>query len=241
MKDQNPGTGNDNKTVNNSDISNHKSAVSHKSTVSKLVLATFGMFLFGFLLVPLYDVFCQITGLNGKTSNTAYVEKEGFTVDNSRMVTVQFITNTNAGMNWLFEPLQKKVRVHPGELTRVSFSVVNPSLKRMTAQAVPSVSPSEGAEYLLKTQCFCFEQQELNPGASQQMTLLFRVDPQLPDHISTLTLAYTLFDISSTRPVSSIAERSETYSGFPAATDSLFTSQSLLTSHAQTLRLAGGY
>lgn len=239
MKDSNPDTGADSKAMNDHHIVSHRQTA-HKSTVSKLILATFGMFLFGFLMVPLYDVFCQITGLNGKTSNTAYVEKEGFTIDSNRLVTVQFIANTNAGMNWLFEPLQKKIQVHPGELAKVSFSVVNPSMRRMTAQAVPSVSPSEGAEYLLKTQCFCFEQQELNPGASQQMTLLFRVDPQLPDHISTLTLAYTLFDISSTRPVSSIAEHTEAGS---SGSLSLATSASIFTSqpYVQTLRLAGGY
>ncbi len=177
----------------------------HATTVKKLLLATLAMFAFGFLLVPLYDVFCQITGLNGKTSTQAYKGSEGFVVDTNRQVTVQFLTNTNANMNWLFEPVKKRVQVHPGELTKISFNVVNPSLKRMTAQAVPSVSPSEGAEYLLKTQCFCFEQQELNAGASQEMTLLFRVDPNIPSHIQTLTLAYTLFDISDTRSISSIA------------------------------------
>jgi len=155
------------------------------------------MFAFGFLMVPLYDVFCDITGLNGKTSSKAYAVEDGLLVDKGRWVTVQFITNNNAGMNWEFEAAERKVRVHPGELRKVSFTVINPSARRMTAQAVPSVSPSEGAEYLQKTQCFCFEQQELNPGGSQQMTLLFRVDPQLPEHIGTLTLAYTLFDISS--------------------------------------------
>lgn len=166
-------------------------------TVKRLVLASLGMFAFGFLLVPLYDVFCDITGLNGKTSGKAYAIEDGLLVDKSRWVTVQFLTNKNAGMNWEFEATERKVRVHPGELRRVSFTVVNPTTQRMTAQAVPSVSPSEGAEYLLKTQCFCFEQQELNPGANQQMTLLFRVDPKLPEHIGTLTLAYTLFDITS--------------------------------------------
>ncbi|MFG1487934.1 cytochrome c oxidase assembly protein [Oceanospirillum sp. HFRX-1_2] len=166
-------------------------------TVKRLVLASLGMFAFGFLLVPLYDVFCDITGLNGKTSGKAYALEDGLLVDKSRWVTVQFLTNTNANMSWEFEAAEHKVRVHPGELRKVSFTVINPTTQRMTAQAVPSVSPSEGAEYLLKTQCFCFEQQELNPGANQQMTLLFRVDPKLPEHIGTLTLAYTLFDITS--------------------------------------------
>lgn len=166
-------------------------------TVWRLVLASFGMFAFGFLLVPLYDVFCEVTGLNGKTSSKAYATEDGLQVDKGRWVTVQFLTNKNAGMNWEFEAAERRVKVHPGELRKVSFTVINPTTQRMTAQAVPSVSPSEGAEYLLKTQCFCFEQQELNPGANQQMTLLFRVDPRLPEHISTLTLAYTLFDITA--------------------------------------------
>lgn len=175
-------------------------------TVRRLILASLGMFAFGFLLVPLYDVFCDITGLNGKTRSTAYVMQDGLPVDKSRQVTVQFLTNKNAGMPWEFDATERKVRVYPGELRKVSFTVVNPTSQRMTAQAVPSVSPSEGAEYLLKTQCFCFEQQELNGGANQKMTLLFRVDPELPAHIGTLTLAYTLFDISdSTDNVQTLA------------------------------------
>lgn len=215
----------------------------HKTTVSKLVLATLGMFLFGFLLVPLYDVFCDITGLNGKVSNTAYIEKEGFTVDPNRKVTVQFLTNTNANMNWLFEAEARSIQVHPGELSKVSFRVVNPSLKRMTAQAVPSVSPSEGAEYLLKTQCFCFEQQELGAGASQQMTLLFRVDPNLPQHIKTLTLAYTLFDISDTRSVSSIAQfdPAEAHKPEPTLSADHITDTTPSIHTQETILLAGGY
>jgi len=177
--------------------SNSGSAGKPIRTVKRLILASIGMFAFGFLLVPLYDVFCDITGLNGKTSSKAYATEDGLLVDKSRWVTVQFLTNKNASMNWEFEAAEHKVRVHPGELRKVSFTVINPTTQRMTAQAVPSVSPSEGAEYLLKTQCFCFEQQELSPGANQQMTLLFRVDPKLPEHIGTLTLAYTLFDITS--------------------------------------------
>lgn len=176
---------------------NPKPSISALKTARRLVLASLGMFAFGFLLVPLYDVFCEITGLNGKTSNKAYSVEDGLLVDTSRWVTVQFLTNKNAGMSWEFEAQERKVRVHPGALKKVSFTVINPTTQRMTAQAVPSVSPSEGAEYLLKTQCFCFQQQELNPGASQKMTLLFRVDPKLPEHIGTLTLAYTLFDITN--------------------------------------------
>lgn len=177
----------------------------NQRTLRRLLLASVAMFAFGFLLVPLYDVFCQITGLNGKTGG-AVSEHQGAQVDATRWVTVQFLTNTNADMPWLFEPLQHKVKVHPGEITKVSFSVLNPALKPMTAQAVPSVSPSEGAEYLLKTQCFCFEQQTLAAGAHQEMTLLFRVDPNLPPHIHTLTLAYTLFDISETNAIGQMAQ-----------------------------------
>ncbi|MBQ4829287.1 cytochrome c oxidase assembly protein [Alteromonas sp. CI.11.F.A3] len=164
--------------------------------VIKLVVIVFGMFGFGFALVPLYDVFCDVTGINGKTENTAAVY-ESIEIDESREVTVEFITRTNTGMPWEFRAQTSRMKVHPGELNTVSFYVRNPASNNMMAQAIPSVSPGMAALYLNKTECFCFNQQPLSAGAEAYMPMQFYVDPQLPEDISYFTVQYTLFDVTA--------------------------------------------
>ncbi len=163
--------------------------------ILKLVLVTFGMFGFGFALVPLYTVFCELTGLNGKTGGQ-YTQTATSSVDRDRTVTVQFITNNNADMSWEFRPQVRSIKVHPGEMNTTSFYVRNPTGSAITAQAVPSVTPFRAATYLHKTECFCFEQQQLAGGESLDMPLRFIIDRDVPAEIETLTLSYTLFDIT---------------------------------------------
>lgn len=165
--------------------------------VRRLVFSVVGMFGFGFALVPLYDVFCDITGLNGKTGGPYVYEAAEVDVDEQREITVQFMASNNAGMAWEFRPLQRQVKVHPGVLTEVAFVARNPTDHAMIGQAVPSVSPFRGADYLHKTECFCFTQQRLEAGESIEMPLFFFIDPALPDDISKLTLSYTLFDVTA--------------------------------------------
>ena len=163
--------------------------------IVKLLATVFGMFGFGFALVPLYDVICDITGLNGKT-RAQYTAKEPLPVDEDRLVTIQFITNNNAGMHWEFRPMVRSLTVTPGKLNATEFYVHNPADSTITAQAVPSVTPSRAARYLHKTECFCFEQQQLRSGESLAMPLRFIIDSNLPGDIDTLTLSYTLYDIT---------------------------------------------
>jgi len=164
--------------------------------VIKLVFIVFGMFGFGFALVPLYDVFCDIAGINGKTENSAAIY-ESVEIDESREVTVEFITRTNTGMPWEFRAETKRIKVHPGELNTVSFYVRNPASSNIVAQAIPSVSPGTAAIYLNKTECFCFNQQPLTAGAEAYMPMQFYVDPQLPEDITYFTLQYTLYDVTA--------------------------------------------
>lgn len=164
--------------------------------VVKLLVIVVGMFGFGFALVPLYDVFCDVTGINGKTENSA-ASYESIEVDESREVTVEFITRTNTGMPWEFRAQTARVKVHPGELTTVSFYVRNPAASNIVAQAIPSVSPGTAALYLNKTECFCFNQQPLNAGDEAYMPMQFYVDPQLPEDITYFTLQYTLYDVTA--------------------------------------------
>ncbi len=162
--------------------------------VIKLLSVVVGMFAFGFALVPLYDVFCDITGLNGKTAGTAAVAASE--VDTSRTVTVEFVTRTQGNMAWEFRAETKRVRVHPGEMTQVDFTVKNPTTRSIVGHAVPSVSPGQAALYLNKTECFCFNNQPLAPGEEATMPMVFYVDPGLPADIGFFTLQYTFYDVT---------------------------------------------
>jgi len=165
------------------------------TTVLKSLLVVIGMFGFGFALVPLYDVFCDITGINGKTNGRYELsDAETLEVDESRLVRVQFITQNNESMPWEFHPMVSEIKVHPGELTTVEFFARNPTANSMTAQAVPSLSPSLGINYFHKTECFCFTQQVLAGKEEVLMPLRFVVDKALPEDLKVLTLSYTLFD-----------------------------------------------
>jgi cytochrome c oxidase assembly protein subunit 11 len=168
---------------------------SHSKSVIKLLAVVVGMFGFGFALVPLYEVFCDITGINGKTSDQAAVY-EAVEIDTTRTITVDFITRTNSGMPWEFTAQTKRVEVNPGEMSEVSFYVRNPAKRDIIAQAIPSVSPGTAALYVNKTECFCFKHQPLKAGEEAVMPMTFYIDPQLPEDISFFTLQYTLYDIT---------------------------------------------
>jgi cytochrome c oxidase assembly protein subunit 11 len=169
--------------------------VNSKKIVKKLVLVVFAMFGFGFALVPLYDVFCDITGLNGKTSTTAAnVNEEG--IDTSRIITVQFISRMAKGIPWQFEPMVNEIKVHPGETKLVKFYAKNESMRDIIGQAVPSVSPGRAAIYFQKIECFCFNHQPLKAQEDVEMALQFYVDTELPEDVSTITLSYTLYDVT---------------------------------------------
>ena len=166
---------------------------SNARVVSWCVAGVVGMFAFGFALVPLYDVFCEIAGINGKTGGL-YVPTEPAVADMSRTVKVQFLVQNGPDMPWVFRPITRSVEVHPGEATTVRFYAENPTDRDMVGQAVPSMSPSEGTPYFHKTECFCFNQQPLAAGKSKEMPLVFIVDRDMPAHITKLTMSYTLYD-----------------------------------------------
>ncbi|MGI2258471.1 cytochrome c oxidase assembly protein [Shewanella sp. GXUN23E] len=168
----------------------------NRKLIGLLLLGSVGMFGFGFALVPLYDVLCDALGINGKTSTTA-VTYQKMEIDTSRSIAVEFIAMVPGQMSWEFSPSVKRIHVHPGELVRTHFNAANLTDHTMIGQAIPSVSPGIGAAYFNKTECFCFNQQTLNAHASAQLPLIFYVDPALPEGITTLTLSYTLFDITA--------------------------------------------
>ena len=117
-------------------------------------------------------------------------------IDESRTVRVQFITRNAKGIPWKFEPVINEINVHPGEMKVVSFYAKNNASHDIIGQAVPSVSPGLAANYFHKIECFCFTQQPLSAGTDVEMSLQFYVDLELPADIKTLTLSYTLYDIT---------------------------------------------
>ena len=167
---------------------------SNKKTVTALVAMVFFMSGFSFALVPLYDVFCEITGLNGKTADGPVVVETN-KVDLNRTVKVQFIANLNHSA-WQFRPEVFEIEVHPGQLNETSFYAKNMAAHNKVAQAVPSVSPGQAALYFHKTECFCFNEQKFKPNEGKNMPLRFMVDPELPEKIKTLTLSYTFYELN---------------------------------------------
>ena len=169
---------------------------SHGKLALKLVGIVVGMFGFGFALVPLYDVICDITGLGGRTGDQYTYDPATMTEDRSRLVKVNFITNTNGGMPWEFWSEAGGTRGHPGSVKEGKFYGTNPTDRRMIGQAIPSVVPAKAAEYFHKTECFCFNSQVLEPGETMEMPMRFIVDPALPDNVQSISLSYALFDIT---------------------------------------------
>lgn len=164
--------------------------------VTKLVVTAVCMFAFVFVvMVPLYNVLCDALGINGKTAGEAYTSVPA-AIDESRSVTIQFIATNNDGMPWDFAPSQTAMSVHPGAINDTVFYARNPMQDAMVAQAIPSISPSRAAEYFHKTECFCFNQQPLDGESSAEMPLQFIVDQDLPRDIRTITLSYTIFDVT---------------------------------------------
>ena len=165
-------------------------------TALKLSGVAVVMFAFVFVvMVPLYNVLCDVLGINGKTAGSAYTAVPVM-IDESREVTVQFVAIKNNEMPWGFSPDKIIMRVHPGAANGTIFRATNPTTAPMVAQAIPSISPSRAAPYFHKTECFCFEQQGLAGMAAADMPLQFIVDQDLPRDIHTITLSYTLFDVT---------------------------------------------
>ena len=165
-----------------------------KKTTTRVVLFTVLMFGFGYALVPLYDVFCKITGLNGKTIRvTENLNKE--VIVSNRSIKVQFDANINGDLPWTLTPNQRVMRVQPGKFYEAVYTVKNINDKDITGQAIPSVSPQVASLYFKKAECFCFVNQLLKAGETKEMVVRFEVDKDLPEDVEELTLSYTFFRV----------------------------------------------
>ena len=166
-----------------------------KKTIRTLCFAVLGMFTFSFALVPLYNVFCEVTGLNGKIELRA-TNDTNIEIENGRDVSIQFVSHNNEEMPWTFEPSEDSIKIKTGKYHTATFYVKNPTDRTMIAQAIPSVAPSNAASHLKKLECFCFEEQELAPGEDALLTVRLIFDDKLPSAINSVVLSYTIFDVT---------------------------------------------
>ena len=165
----------------------------NRKLVGRLGVAAVVMFGFGFAMVPLYDVFCDITGLNGKTGRIEAEAALSQTVDMEREVTVEFVVSVNSDLPWEIKPMVRQIKVHPGAVTEVKYAARNITGNTVVGQAVPSLVPGLASKYFNKTECFCFTQQTLAAGEYKEMPLRFVVDPALPKDVSSVALSYTFY------------------------------------------------
>lgn len=180
---------------------NPAAPVDHRGVIRKVLMVCAGSFLFCFALIPIYSIYCEITGINGKTGNAGGSSVAAGVVDTTRTITVQFDTSVKAGLPWSFRAKQASIEVHPGQITEVLFEASNLSANDLVGQAVPSVAPNRASIYFNKTECFCFTEQTLAAGETRDMPVRFVVDPALPANVSVMTLSYTFYlnDIATGR------------------------------------------
>ncbi|SDY58080.1 cytochrome c oxidase assembly protein [Nitrosomonas sp. Nm33] len=156
----------------------------------KLLIFTVVMFCFGYALVPMYEKFCEVTGINNLLQPD--VVDKNIKVDMSRTIAIELDANVR-GMPWQFKPLQSNVKIHPGESIEVMYEIRNDSDQEISGQAIPSYSPRFLEKYMKKFECFCFTKQVLKPGEARQMPVKFVIDPQIPVDVNTVTISYTFF------------------------------------------------
>jgi cytochrome c oxidase assembly protein subunit 11 len=156
-----------------------------------------GAFAFGFALVPLYDVLCEVTGVGNPKdllkASTVKVEVP----DDNRLVTVEFIAELPTVGSWTFKPVVAEMKVHPGRLYEIDYVAHNLTGRDTVAQAVPTVSPSKATAFFRKTECFCFVPQNFARNETRSMPVRFVVDPALPKTLDRITLSYTFYDNST--------------------------------------------
>lgn len=158
--------------------------------LKKLLLFSVLMFGFGYAMVPMYEKFCEVTGIYNLRQPD--VLDKNVKVDLTRSIGIQLDANVR-GMPWQFKPLQSNVKIHPGESIEVMYEIRNDSDQEVSGQAIPSYSPRSLENYLKKFECFCFTKQVLKPGEVRQMPVKFVIDSQIPVDINTVTISYTFF------------------------------------------------
>ena len=168
-------------------------AKANGKTAGRLLVVVLAMFGFGYALVPLYDVLCEITGLGGRTGVVEASALDGV-VDTSRTIKVQFLGSVSSRLPWEFRPDVASMEVHPGQVYEATYYARNLSSTATIGQARPSVAPAVASLHFNKTECFCFVEQEFAPGEARSMPVRFVLSRDIPADIATVTLSYTFFN-----------------------------------------------
>ncbi len=166
----------------------------NRSLAARLVLMAAGSFAFGFALVPLYDVVCEVAGIGSRDRLSRAGSAEGQSPVADRTVVVEFTASVPAG-GWTFEPVVATMEVQPGRLYETHYRARSLASGATTGQAVPSVAPMRASRYFVKTECFCFTPQRFDAGEEREMAVRFVVDRELPAGIDRLTLSYAFYDV----------------------------------------------
>lgn len=173
-----------------------------KNTKTLLSVFAFVGFMIGlaFASVPLYDLFCRVTGFGGTTQFSQQAPSEDEILD--REITVRFNADTNRNLNWHFAPEKRTMTLNVGQQGLINFFAKNKDSQPSVGTAVYNVTPAKAGKYFHKTQCFCFDAQMLTPGERMNMPVVFYVDPSIADDrnmddVKTITLSYSFFESES--------------------------------------------
>jgi len=178
-----------------------KSNTSNRKTAAVLFSIAGGMVGLAFASVPLYQLFCQVTGYGGATSRAesiAAVTGKPVATDEKRMITVRFDSNVNSALPWRFKPSQKEITLAVGSEALARYTAVNTGDETIIGTATFNVTPYKVGEYFNKVECFCFTEQKLEPGQQASLPVTFFVDPEIFDDpntrdVRTITLSYTFY------------------------------------------------
>lgn len=173
---------------------------SNRTVALQLIAIVLGMFMLAYASVPLYRLFCQVTGFGGTARRAAIAAAPTRVLD--RTITVTFDSNTDQALPWKFTPIEKNVKVKIGENKLVAFRAINESNAPTRGTATYNVTPFAAAKYFNKIQCFCFSEQRLAPNQSANLPVSFFIDPAILDDpeardVVNITLSYTFFSYES--------------------------------------------
>jgi cytochrome c oxidase assembly protein subunit 11 len=152
-----------------------------------------------FASAPLYDLFCRVTGFAGTPLRATHAPGAAAPgAEGEQLITVRFNSTVAPGMPWKFQPVQREIKVRPGEEMLAFYQATNPTARTVMGTASFNVTPEKAGQYFNKIACFCFTEQELGPGQSVDMPVSFFVDPEMLKDPKTrdvveITLSYTFF------------------------------------------------
>lgn len=172
-----------------------------RKTVFQTVALVLAMGALAWASVPLYDLFCRVTGFGG----TPAVSDAGSDIVLDQQVTIRFDASLERDMPWTFKPVERTVKINIGETGLAFYEAHNPTDRPIAGSASFNVAPYAAGGYFTKIQCFCFEEQVLEPGETVQMPVTFYVDPEILDdaegkYVHTITLSYTFYEIDLPEP-----------------------------------------